>query len=102
MENVVNADGSHSESVTSYNWEGTYHQIVKDAIAADGSQVDTTFNYDPDGSYLETVVWIAANGEQLSQNTYTVQVNGATYIYNPDGSYVETVVSTDAEGAATT
>ena len=28
-----------------YNWDGTYHQIVKDAVAADGYQVDTTFNY---------------------------------------------------------
>src|SRR5260370_17311056 len=44
-ESVVNADGSRSDSMTAYNWEGTYHQIVKDAIAPDASHVATTFTY---------------------------------------------------------
>src|SRR4030088_3610620 len=76
MENVVNADGSHSDSMTAYNPDGTYAQIVKDAIAADGSRVDTRINYNSDQSYQETVTVTAAHGQVTSTTNSSVNAQG--------------------------
>ena len=90
---VVNADGSRSETVTSYNQDGSTRASVTETVSADGQTKTISRDVDGDGA-IDTV-------EDLDIVTGTTDSTSTLVVTNGDGSTRNTVTYVQSDDALT-
>jgi Ca2+-binding RTX toxin-like protein len=90
---VVNADGSRSETITSYNQDGSTRASVTETVSADGQTKTISRDVDGDGA-IDTV-------EDLDIVTGTTDSASTLVVTNGDGSTRNTVTYVQSDDALT-